>query len=191
HSLTGLGGGLVNRHMAAADKRLKADEFYEAADMYGMALMYSPASPFPRVGRGLAFFGAGEPITAASEFLDALRSFPPLMEARLNIGRMMRRSVFDARLAELDSRLKEAPTDQPPDAMLPFLACFLHQNVGDEAKAKQYAKQVQQLAGKDSVIQAYCEFVLTGKRPTTQPTTMPSAAAGGRAGTEAATTAQK
>jgi hypothetical protein len=172
HRLAGYGKDLVNRNLAEGERLLKAGKYYEAAEAFAVAATLGPGNPLPRVGRGLALFGAGEPLSAAREFQAAMVAFPVLMEVTLDAPGIMDAKAFQSRLEELDARL--AQPEEGRDVLLPFLACFLHQVQGQEAQARTFAQEVQAGSEASKVVQAYAEFVLTGKRPTRQPATAPA-----------------
>jgi hypothetical protein len=169
HSLAGR-GDLTNLNLTQAEARLKEGKFYEAAEGYQMAAQMNPANPLPHLGRGIALMEAGEPASAAREIRAAMDVFPPIMEMRLDYAGLTNLAVFQARLGELDARLREPEEERDP--LLPFLACYLHFSEGDLQMAKTYAEQVQKLPDQGRWVQAFAEFVLTGKRPTTQPAVM-------------------
>jgi tetratricopeptide (TPR) repeat protein len=172
HSLAGRGRDLVNRNLAEAERKLKAGKFYESAEGFEVAAALSPANPLPRLGRGLALLGAGEPLSAAQEIQAAMETFPVLMEISLDLPSIMGLTALKSRLAELDERLAGPEEDRDP--LLPFLACFLHQAQGDVAQAKAFAQQVKEAAPPSRMVQAYAEYVLTGKRPSAQPASEPA-----------------
>jgi Flp pilus assembly protein TadD len=174
HSLAGRGRDLANRNMTEAEQRLKAGKFYEASDAYEMAASLNLRNPLPHVGRALALLGAGEPASAAAEIRAALDVFPPLMEARMDLGGMMNLAVLRSRLAELDARLKQSEPEA--DSLLPFLACYLHYQVDDTDQAKTYANQIRSGDSKNKMVKAFAEFVLTGHRPRSQAQTQPASA---------------
>lgn len=175
HAFAGRGKDLLNRTLADADAKLKTGKFYEAAEAYETAYVQNLRNPVPRLGRALAYFGAGEPVTAGAEVRMALETFPPLMEMHLDIRALMDMNVFTSRLADLDRRLAAAE-EGSADPVLSFMACYLHHNAGHQADARRYALMVQSVAGETKTARAYADYVLTGKLPeaATQPASAPT-----------------
>jgi hypothetical protein len=163
HSLAGRGRDLANRAMEIAGKNLRAGKFYESADQFAMGAAVSPGNPLPRVGRGLALFGAGEPLSAARELQAALEIFPALMEVRLDLPSIMGAKALESRLSELDSRL--ARPEEGRDALLTFLACFMHYCNADVDHARAFAQELREKPAESKAVQAYAEYVLTGRLP--------------------------
>lgn len=155
-------GDVFNGRMTLAARKLKADMFYDAAANYQLAATMDSRNPLPRVGIGLAKFGAGEPFSAAVALRKALQLLPPLMETRLEIYEMMSKEVADRRLTEVDTRLA---TDEGDEPYLALLSAFMHQNLQHRDAAKAAARRLLSLAGEDRLLKAYAEYVLTGRRP--------------------------
>lgn len=176
HSLVGASPDQINQHMADADQKLKDGRYYEAAEVYEMVAAYDSRNPLPEVGCGLAYFVAGEPLTAGMHFHNAISLFPPLMEARLDIPKMMDLAAYRAQLEILDRRLT---TDryEKIHPMLLLAGTFLHANIGQMDDARKYARKLREIAADDKLTSAYADYVLTGKRPDaeTRPATQPSA----------------
>jgi len=165
HSLAGKSEDMFNRYLQDAERKLRAGEYYRAAAMYELAMVLRPNHALARCGMGMAFLGAGEPMTAAAHFRNALRLFPPLMSVRLDVDKMMDLSVVLKRTADVEARLVGLGPEDTPDAMLSFLACFVHCNLGDSDAAKTYARKLNRSGTEDKILQAYATFILTGKRP--------------------------
>ena len=172
HSLSGASRDAVNRSLAAAEARLIEGKYYEAVDLYQMVVMYSPQNPLPRMGLALAYFGAGEPISAALEVRKAIEVFPPMMETRLDVGQMMQIKEFNLQMASLERRLSSFKYEKNDPLML-FLACYLDYNAGNADEALRYAKTIQtEVPPEDKLLHAFAKFVITGERP--QATSFPS-----------------
>jgi tetratricopeptide (TPR) repeat protein len=168
HSLAGAGKDSFNLFMTAAQAKMKEGKFYAAARDYDSALIINSANPLALEGQGMAKFAAGEPYSAAFAFSRAIQVFPPLMETRLDVAKLIDDKTFQTRLAALDQRLSIAPDRDEP--LLLMLATFLHQNAGQTEKAKAYAQLLKDSPKSTKLMQAYTTYVLTGKRPV-QPAT--------------------
>lgn len=160
-SLAGVGPDLFNRKMAAAQKMMTEGKFYSAIEELQFAVMLDRGNPVARSGLSLAFFGAGEPYSAAVHLYDAMKLFPPMMETRLDVAGMMDVKTFGERLKQMDKRF--AATDKPTDPLLLLLGAYMHAN--DDEKAKSYAKRLADAAGNDKILSAFATYTLTGKRP--------------------------
>ncbi len=178
HNLEGTGNDAVNRALADAQARLLEGKYYEAVDLYQIVVTYSPQNPLPRLGLSLAYFGAGEPVSAAIEIRKAIETFPPIMETRLDIPNMVPMKDFTPQRTALERKLTEFKYEKN-DPLLLFLACYLDYNAGSAEQAMRYARAIQAEAPQeDKLLQAYAKFVLTGERPqaaTTFPSLMNSA----------------
>lgn len=163
HSLAGAGNDSFNLFMTAAQAKMKEGKFYAAARDYDSALIINASNPLALEGQGMAKFAAGEPYSAAFAFSRAIQVFPPLMETRLDVAKLIDDKTFQTRLAALDQRLTIAPDRDEP--LLLMLATFLHQNAGQTEKAKAYAQLLKDSPKATNLMQAYTTYVLTGKRP--------------------------
>jgi hypothetical protein len=179
HSLAGRANDLTNRAMREAGVKLMTGKYYDAAQAYAMAASANLRHPLPHVGRALALVGAGDPASAAREIQAALEVFPSLIEVRLDLSSLMNMNDLRARVTELDARI--ARNEAEADPLLPLLACYLHFNLNELPSAKLYAQQVKEGDLKNKVVQAFAEYVLTGKRPSaqTQPAATPMSAPAG------------
>jgi tetratricopeptide (TPR) repeat protein len=167
HSLAGGGKDSFNLYMALAQAKMKNGKFYAASRDYESALVINPSNPLALEGAGLAKFAAGEAYSAAFELNRAIETFPPLMETRLDIAKLVDDETFGSRLAALDQRLSAGPDREEP--LLLMLATFLHQNAGQTDKAKTYAQLLKNVPKATKLMQTYADYVTTGKKPA-QPT---------------------
>jgi len=165
-ALAGDGADSLNRRMAAARGKLRGGQYYRAAAHYERAAVIGALNPLPRIGAGLSLFCAGEPLRAAGQIRRAVQDFPPIMETQLDVRGIVGGDVFGRRIERLDRRLAGTPGDNQGE--LTFLAAFLHFNAGDGFPARIYAGKLKRLAGDDTFLRAYAEYVLTGKRPLRQ-----------------------
>lgn len=160
-SLAGESEDMFNRYMTRAKKELDAGRFYQAAQYYELASISRPKNPLARLGRCLATFAAEEWYTSASELLKAMEQFPPLMETQLDLKNLMPVKKLDERLDALElwvTRIHDKPA-------LVFLATYMQQNAGNIEKAKKHAKVLKKLELNSLVLNAYVDYVLTGKLP--------------------------
>ncbi len=162
HSLAGLGQGLFNLHMARGQERLKAGRYYDALDEFHLAAVAEPRNPLALVGMCVARLGAGEPAAAGEMLYGAMRLFPPLMETRLDLLRLVDSRMIEQRMAELDSLLQEDKDDAHPKLVL--LAAYARHSLGQEFLAKTAAAKLRRSAGGDKLLLAVAEFLLTGRR---------------------------
>ncbi|MBS3733956.1 MAG: hypothetical protein KGY99_03410 [Phycisphaerae bacterium] len=163
-SLAGRRDSAYNARMAEAQRRLQRGEFYRADESSQAALLIRPASPLPRVGRTLAMLAAGEPLTAAILLREAMELYPPLMETRMDVARMMGKQidVLQQRLVALDERTDEGVATRA-DRSFVFLSAYLHQCLGQTFAARQQAAKLAD--AEDDMLAAFARYVLTGKRP--------------------------
>ncbi len=167
HSLAGIGDDEFNSFMAKAEKQLKAGKFYESSASYQIAQMLKPENPLAPLGQGMAVFAAGEFLTATRCYQKAMEMFPPLMETKIDVASIITSTQLKRQLAELDKRVAVSPGNVNPQLL--FLATFMHYNDLDTDTAKSYARMLQTLARDDKLMSYYAEFILSGKRPTSQP----------------------
>jgi hypothetical protein len=163
HSLAGASKDSFNLFMASAQTKMKDGKFYAASRDYESALTVNASNPLALEGSSLAKFAAGEPYTAAFELNRAIEVFPPLMETRLDVTRLVDEKTFSSRLAALDQRLSAGSDRQEP--LLLMLATFLHQNAAQTDKAKAYAQLLKDAPKATKLMQAYADYILTGKKP--------------------------
>jgi hypothetical protein len=178
HGLAGVGRDEFNVVMTAAGQHLKEGKHYEAAEGYRRAAALQGDNPLPRLGLSLALFGAGESLGAARQLRRAAEIFPPILTSQLDLAGMMDRELIIRRLDFLAMRLATSATGN--EAMLYFIAAYVHANLGQEDQAREYALKLQAFGTADTVLTNYARFVLTG-----QTTSAP--AGGGGAGQSPAT----
>jgi hypothetical protein len=171
--LAGTSSDEFNKYMNRAKEYLDDGRHYEAARQYRLAMIIDSKNPLPRLGQGLAYFVAGEPLTAGINLRRALESFPPIMEMRLDVPMMMDAIAFQRQLDRIDKRLKKE--GRKADPLVLFVATFMHYSVGNLQVAKYYAVRLHTLSDPDDkLFRAYATFVLTGKRPVEQAATKPA-----------------
>ena len=139
HNLAGTSKDLFNRYMNRAKKDLLAGRSYQASRWYELATMVRPKNPLAYLGGCLSTFAAGEWFTAARKFQTAVELFPPLMDTKLNIPKLMPIKTFHAKLAALEHWIG---TVNEKDVQLLFMAAFLQHNNGNDGGAKRHAKAI-------------------------------------------------
>lgn len=160
-SLAGKGGDMFNRYMTRAKKELDANRFYQAAHYYELASITRPTNPLAKLGHCLAKFAAEEWYTSARDLQDAMELFPPLMETQLDLKNLMPMDKLNERLDSLErwvTRIHDKPA-------LVFLAAFMQQNAGNTKQAKKHAEALKKLNLKSLVLNAYVDYIITGKLP--------------------------
>lgn len=163
NALAGRGRDLFNRYMARAREELNNGKFYQAVSQYERAAMVSPGNPLAKMGLCVAYYCAGEPLTAAQHLRRAFSMFPELMRTRVDIKAMMGATVLRYRFAELDRRLTQQRAKD--EMMLVLVLTFVHRNVGNANETKRYAVMLRHMSKDDKVLSGYANFVLTGKMP--------------------------
>ena len=171
--LAGVGQDRFNKYMAKAEELFKEGKYYDAAGTYELASMTKPANPLARVGAALSLLAAGESLSAAVHMKRAIRLFPPLMETRLDVEKLLGRELLNRRLERVELLIEDAQSTVKRD--LAFLAAFMHHNAGHPAKARQYAELLDELSKSDNIYQAYVAFILQARRPDAGTTTAPAA----------------
>lgn len=159
----GSGRDLFNIHMKRARKQLDAGKFYRAASEYELALLANRSNPLARMGLCVAYFCAGEPLTASLQLRRAFAMFPALMRTRVDIKGMMGSAVLRYRLAQLERRV--AIEGAKDERLLALVLAFVHRNAGNTDEAKRYALMLNRLAGNDKILTSFATFVLTGEMP--------------------------
>ncbi|MFW6132715.1 MAG: hypothetical protein ACOC8F_02370 [Planctomycetota bacterium] len=164
--LAGRSDDAFNAQMAEAERRLRQGEFYAAAEAAQTAMVMRPSSPLPRVGRAVALLAAGEPFAAAASLRQALELYPPLMETRMDLQRMMgdRVEVLRDRLGELEKRIG-AEADTPAARRFAMLSAYLYQCLGQTEQARARAQRLAEADVEDKLLRAFARYVLTGERP--------------------------
>jgi len=158
HSLAGESKDRFNIQMGRAGEQLRAKRFYEAASSYEAAGIQDRRNPLARVGRGLSLLGAGEALSASYEIENAMRTYPPLAQARLDLSSIVGKSVISKQLGVLDERIDAASPEVRQ--RLEFMATYLYYNEKQFDKAKSYAQRLVKSIQKKSLIRAYAEGVL-------------------------------
>jgi tetratricopeptide (TPR) repeat protein len=169
HSLAGEGPDLFNRHMRQAEAWLAQRKFYEAAQEYELAALMDRSNPLARLGNALALVGAGEPRAAALDLQSALRYFPPLMDTRVDVPKILGKELAGDRLALIQQRIES--DGQKVDPSLVMLAAFVSSSLDQPDKARQYAAQLKSIAGDDRLAAAYADRIL---QPASQPASAPA-----------------
>ncbi len=162
HSLAGLDQGLFNLHMARGQERLKAGRYYDAMDEFHLAAVAEPRNPLALLGMCVARLGAGEPAASGEMLYRAMQMFPPLMETRLDLLRLVDSQTIERRMAELDRLLQEDKDDTQPKLVL--LAAYARHSLGQTFLAKAAAGKLRRSAGGDKLLLTTAEFLLTGRR---------------------------
>jgi len=166
HGLAGLSPDLVNLYLSRAQTKLSQGEFHDAARDYEIACTLDPRNPLPYVGAGLSLFAAGEPLSAAMRLRKSMEVFPPIVQTRIDVAKMIPdKEALDYRLRLLEERLARTADDTKP--LLVFVAAFMHHNLGDSEQAAQYARQLRQYVD-HPVYGQYANQVLQ-EPPQTQP----------------------
>ncbi len=158
HRLAGQSKDRFNIQMGRAGEQLRAKRFYEAASSYETAGLQDRRNPLARVGRGLSLLGAGETLSASYEIEGAMRAYPPLAQARLDLSSIVGKSVISKHLGVLDERIEAA--DPEVRQRLEFMATYLYYNDKQFDKAKSYAQRLVKSIQNKSLIRAYAEGVL-------------------------------
>ena len=161
--LAGQGKNLFARLMRQAQEAMVGGKFYTAANRYESAWLIRRSDPLPAVGAGLAYPAAGEAYRASESLRVAITRFPPLMQVRLDVARLMGSAVAERRFGEIKDRLASpaAQTELP----LVLLMTFLHANRGEAEEAKVWAGKLKPLVADNEALKAYVEYILTGVRP--------------------------
>lgn len=165
HSLVGRNADSFNAYLAKAERALVGGRYYDAAGAYRMALLINPDNPLAWTGASLALFAANEPLTSAFNLREAMRRFPPLMEMRLDLSKLIGDKVVRQRIEQLDARLAKA---EKPEPGLYFVTAFIHAQLGQTDQARQYAQKLRDSGSAEPIQQAYARYLLEGL-VTTQP----------------------
>jgi hypothetical protein len=163
HALGGARQDRLNRLLRRADSLLAEGRFYDAAATYDAAGRLAPANPLPAVGASLAQLGAGEFLRAGRTLGGALRVFPAQMEVRVDLQSMLGAETIDARADELREGLETGQVAATESTL--FLMSYLAGNRGDQEQARRWARRLDERVEPGSVLQAYVDYVLTGRRP--------------------------
>ena len=158
HTLAGINRDQFNEHMTEAEKALANGAYYDAATHYDIARILDRSNPLALVGTTLALFAADEPRSSAFHLRRGFEQFPPLIETRVDINKLLNGRVVDSRITELERRL--AGKSSPSDVSLFCLAAFVRSSMGQPDKAAEHAKRLKALAGDDKLYQAYAERLL-------------------------------
>ncbi|MHC4981834.1 MAG: hypothetical protein ACYTF6_01535 [Planctomycetota bacterium] len=163
--LAGKDRNILNAQLAAAGKKLKAGKFYDAAAACEAAIEIAPTNPLPCIGAALSLFAAGEPYSAALYLSRAMELFPPIMEIKVDLSKILgtQLKVWETRMLALDKSIELSGRETEP--MLRFLAAYANYQLGMTEKAKAHAAALADVARTDKILSAYARFILTGKRP--------------------------
>jgi tetratricopeptide (TPR) repeat protein len=170
HSLAGRGEDRFNQFMTEAETQLRAGHYYAAADQYRLAIRTNPSNPLANLGMSIALVGAGEPLGAASHLQKAMQLYPPLMEVRLDLPRMVPTDVIVRQISIVETRLEG---QEMGDASLLMVATFIQENLGNSRMARKLAAELKESAGDDLLLNAYADYILSernqsAEEPTTQ-----------------------
>jgi hypothetical protein len=87
--------------------------------------------------------------------------FPPMMDVRLDVGRMMPLQAFAARLEAVEEPRAGLP--RKAQRMFAFLAAHMHRLTGRGDRARAHARRLAALADGDVLLRACAAHVLAGK----------------------------
>ncbi|KKL74835.1 hypothetical protein LCGC14_2060890, partial [marine sediment metagenome] len=87
--------------------------------------------------------------------------FPPVMEVRVDVNRILGAKFVEKRLKQLEVRI--AGQGKHPTVSLVFLAAFIRYGRGGPAQAAAHAKTLGELAGTDKIYRTFSGYLLTGK----------------------------
>ncbi len=168
-ALAGTGKDMFNKHMAKAEKHLRTGRFYDAVGEYEVAIMANSSNPLARMGLSVALFAAGEPLGMSIHLRRAFELFPPIMETRLDLKRMLSKKVITMQLERIDDQLKRKEILDPIigghfDPRLALVSTFIHHNLGHVSVARDVARKLQQAAGDDELLKTYATFILTERQ---------------------------
>ena len=161
YSLAGDSKNMFNVRMAIAEKLLKTGRYYAAARKYETAMLIDPDNPLVHVGLGMAFFAAGEPLSAGGRIYRAMQLFPELKTTRLNIEELIPTRTINRRLLVLNDRIED-----DSDPILVFLAAYIRMNLGRDDTARRYATMLGESAGENEILRDYAQYVLTNTTTT-------------------------
>jgi len=163
HSLAGKSQDVFNRHMKSAEANLSNRAYYRAAADFHYASLIDNRNPLAPLGRAVALFGAGEPLSAAFHLRRALEIFPPLMETKVALVDQIHKDELQREMARLDKRLERKGIDN--EAQLLLLATFVKHNTDRGGAAREYAARLRRFSEDDPLGRAYADYILTGERP--------------------------
>lgn len=165
HSLAGRGEDRFNQFMTEAETQLRAGHYYAAADQYRLAIRANPNNPLANLGMSIALVGAGEPLGAASHLQKAMQLYPPLMEVRLDLPRMVPTDVIVRQISIVETRLEG---QEMGDASLLMVATFIQENLGNSRIARKLAAELKESAGDDLLLNAYADYILSEKNQSSE-----------------------
>ncbi len=161
--LSGGEKGQFPEWMRLADAAMRQGRYYQAASRYQVAATLRPIDPLPLAGASLAYLAAGEPYRAGRRFGAALDTFPALMAARIDLGRLLAADVAARRIGEVVGRLPESPTaEQMP---LVLLVAMHYANQGDQDAAKRWGLKLAKLVADRPILKSYAKMLIEGNRP--------------------------
>jgi hypothetical protein len=163
-SFVGQGESEINKRLERAEELLAEGQYYKAADQYNFARVLDPENPLPRLGRAMAFLGAGNYMTSANNLFAAIQMFSPLAYFDLKMDAFMPDlRLLDRRRAELEQRLKSHE-----DFRLRFLLGFTEYYSGlKEIGLKDMQKAAEDFPEELAPVQRFVEILQ--RRQTTQP----------------------
>lgn len=161
HSLAGQRANAFNARMARAQRLLRDGEFYRSAEAFQVATMMSPNRPLPRAGRALAMLLAGEPLAAALGLRESMELYPPLMESRLHLARLVgdQFPLLTRRLGDLDGRIGES-VEGPSERSFALLSAYLHRCLGEEDLARAQARKLADSDEADTLSRTFARRIL-------------------------------
>lgn len=161
HRLAGESDDTFNRYMRRAESAMRAQRFYEALRQYNLATVAKPTNPMAHLGVCMAGFASNEWMTGADGLRKAMELFPPLMETRMDLKRLIPIDDWPRQLKVMEQWVTRV--DEQP--MMLYLATFIEFNFGRTDPAKQYAGKLLTMEKVPKILHAYAQYVKTGKLP--------------------------
>lgn len=127
-----LANAKFNEYIQAAGKFFKQGKYYQAADAYILAGVWSGEHPLPLIGRGHALFAAGEYMSSSYFIQRAITLDPEYASKKFDL----RSLLFD--LDMIENRLLEVMTWQQKSGSgeLAFLLAYLFYQLDDISRAQ-------------------------------------------------------
>lgn len=158
HGLSGQGGDAFNGHMAQGEKLLREQKFDDALTQFRVAGTLDRDNPLAWLGQGVALLAQGHVLQANLALRQAMLRFPPLMQTRVDLPRMLGKEALATALALVKQRLEgDAGEDRP---RLLFVAAFAAHGARQDDLARQHAKALLEAAGDDRLYKAYAQELL-------------------------------
>lgn len=151
-----LAAARVAEYLAAGETHLKEGQFYKAADMFAMAVLWDAADARPFAGQAFSLFAAGEYMSSAFYLSQAILRNPTVASYPVDLAKLIGdRDVFENRIIEMTTWQERSGSGE-----LAFMAAFVLYHDGKTQRAAEFIHIAAEKMPNDKAVAALYTVIL-------------------------------